>query len=260
MADVQVTMPDDRDVIVLDNDQPGQIALALLGAAADLGLPARVVRVAPQVGGFVAPAAVVAQIDVTPDPEGPPTITTIEPTSGPAAGGNTVTITGTNYSTIQWVLFENNQASDVTILSPTQVTVTAPAGVAGPVAVQVMNAAGQAAVAADGYTYEDTPDPYTLVLTRTPAGDVPTGTVVTLDLTMTPVSPNPSVRPTLKRAVDGGASVDLAWHVMDDEAGTWQRTETAGAVGSVTDYWAEYSLDYQPPFSTSEHVTVTVTA
>lgn len=68
MTDVTVTLPADRDVIVLDNGQPAQIATALIDKAIELGLPARVVRVQPYVGGFVAPASVVSEIDVTPEP------------------------------------------------------------------------------------------------------------------------------------------------------------------------------------------------
>lgn len=68
MADVVVTLPEDRDVIVLDNGQPTQIATVLIDAAVALGLDPRVIRVQPFVGGFVAPASVVSTIDVTPEP------------------------------------------------------------------------------------------------------------------------------------------------------------------------------------------------
>lgn len=68
MADVRVTLPEDRDVIVLDNDQPQQMATILIDAAVALGLDPSVIRVQPIVGGFIAPASVVATIDTTPEP------------------------------------------------------------------------------------------------------------------------------------------------------------------------------------------------
>jgi hypothetical protein len=68
MADVRVTLPEDRDVIVLDNNQPQQMATILIDAAVALGLDPSVIRVQPIVGGFVAPASVVATIDTTPEP------------------------------------------------------------------------------------------------------------------------------------------------------------------------------------------------
>ena len=78
MADVQVTVPSDRDIFVPEGDDPSATAAGLLAAAAAVGLPARVVRVAPQPGGYVVPAALVA--------DGAPSGVTITLTRTPAAG------------------------------------------------------------------------------------------------------------------------------------------------------------------------------
>jgi hypothetical protein len=98
------------------------------------------------------------------------TVTGLSPTSGPAAGGNTVTITGTNFSNASTVKF-GSVAANVTSFAgvPTQLTVTAPVGAAGStVDVQVsvqatlpgQSSAGaffSATVATDKYTYEGPP-------------------------------------------------------------------------------------------------------
>ena len=73
---------------------------------------------------------------------GAPTIANVVPGTGPAAGGNTVTITGTNLADATSVSFGANAASIVS-KSDTQVIVTAPAGNKGAaVAVSVTNPKG----------------------------------------------------------------------------------------------------------------------
>ena len=57
-----------------------------------------------------------------------PVVTSIEPTSGPAAGGTTVTITGTNLTGTSEVKFGTAKATALKAESPTQVTATSPAG------------------------------------------------------------------------------------------------------------------------------------
>jgi hypothetical protein len=100
-----------------------------------------------------------------------PTVTGLNPTSGPAAGGNSVTITGTNFSNASTVKF-GSVAATVTSFAgaPTQLTATAPTGAAGSaVDVQVSIQATlpssstpgtfySAAVSADKYTYQGPPN------------------------------------------------------------------------------------------------------
>ena len=60
-----------------------------------------------------------------------PTVTSISPTSGPATGGTSVTITGTNLSGASAVRFGTTASSSVTVNSATSITATAPAEPSG---------------------------------------------------------------------------------------------------------------------------------
>jgi hypothetical protein len=70
-----------------------------------------------------------------------PTVTSLVPSQGPAAGGNTVTITGTNLTFTTAVHFGANPAP-FTVLSDTQVTAVAPPAAAGQVPVRVTTPGG----------------------------------------------------------------------------------------------------------------------
>jgi hypothetical protein len=83
-----------------------------------------------------------------------PSVTRISPTSGPAAGGTTVTITGVQLGGATGVNFGLIPAASFTIVSNTTLTAVSPAGV-GVVHVTVTTPAGQTAtVAADRFTYK----------------------------------------------------------------------------------------------------------
>jgi hypothetical protein len=84
-----------------------------------------------------------------------PVVTLIKPTSGPAAGGTTVTITGRNFSGATAVKFGTVPATSFKIVSATQITAVAPKGTAGAtVDVRVSSAGGPSvAVAVDHYKY-----------------------------------------------------------------------------------------------------------
>ncbi|OBT39760.1 hypothetical protein VE00_10508 [Pseudogymnoascus sp. WSF 3629] len=69
-----------------------------------------------------------------------PTLTGLSPTSGPIAGGNNVTLTGTGFVTATDVFFGANPAA-FTILNDTLITAIAPSGT-GAVAVTVTNPGG----------------------------------------------------------------------------------------------------------------------
>lgn len=82
-----------------------------------------------------------------------PTVTSISPTTGPAAGGTTVTITGTNFTGVTAVSFGGTAAASFSFLSATQITATSPAGT-GTVDIKVTTAGGtSAATPADQFTY-----------------------------------------------------------------------------------------------------------
>lgn len=83
-----------------------------------------------------------------------PTVTKLSTRSGPLAGGTAVTITGKGFTGATVVSFGTIPAKKFTLRSSTQIRVTAPAGMAGPVDVRVANPAGtSAAVKADRFSY-----------------------------------------------------------------------------------------------------------
>jgi len=63
-----------------------------------------------------------------PSPTPSPTVSKISPSSGPAAGGTIVTITGTGFTGATGVSFGGTAASGFTVVSDTQISATSPAG------------------------------------------------------------------------------------------------------------------------------------
>jgi hypothetical protein len=57
-----------------------------------------------------------------------PTVTSVSPKTGPASGGNTVTVTGTGFSSPTSVKFGKNTATEVHVESSTRLTAVVPAG------------------------------------------------------------------------------------------------------------------------------------
>jgi hypothetical protein len=83
----------------------------------------------------------------------PPTLTGVSPASGTAAGGTSVTITGTGFLAGQTVSLGGTPATGVTVVSSTTITATTPAHAAGAVDVVVSNAEQHAGTLPNGYTY-----------------------------------------------------------------------------------------------------------
>ena len=106
-----------------------------------------------------------------------PTVTSISPTSGPQAGGTTVTLTGTNLGGATAVTFGATAATGFTVNSATQITATAPAGT-GTVDVRITTVGGTSATsAADQFTYVPAP---TVTSVSPASGSSIGGTTVTL--------------------------------------------------------------------------------
>jgi hypothetical protein len=83
-----------------------------------------------------------------------PTISSVSPNAGPAAGGNTVTIMGTHFAPGGTVKFGSSAAVPTTFVTGSKLTAVAPAGAAGTVQVAVTTPAGtSAATNADLYAY-----------------------------------------------------------------------------------------------------------
>ncbi len=76
-----------------------------------------------------------------------PQATAVSPATGGVAGGTRVTIRGTHLSGTLAVMFGSTTGTSLTIVSPTELVVTAPAHPAGSVDVTVLNPAGASAAA-----------------------------------------------------------------------------------------------------------------
>ncbi len=112
-----------------------------------------------------------------------PSVAALSPTSGPVAGGTSVTITGAGFTGATGVAFGMNAATSYTVNSDTQITAVAPAAYgnqAGAVDVTVTTGAGTSATSsADQFSYLAVPAP--LVAGLSPAsGPVAGGTSVTI--------------------------------------------------------------------------------
>ena len=106
----------------------------------------------------------------------PPTVSGVSPNSGPTTGGTGVTITGTNFAADATATFGSAAATNVVVVSSTQITATTPAGSAGAVTVTV-TASGQSGSLTNGFTYA-VPPTVTSVLPTT--GPTTGGTAVTI--------------------------------------------------------------------------------
>ncbi len=106
-----------------------------------------------------------------------PTITAVSPPAAPLAGGTTVTITGSNFTGATAVDFGSTPATNVTVVTASKITATAPAGT-GTVNVTVTNSNGTSATSsADQFTYESKP---TITGVSPASGTLGGGTTVTI--------------------------------------------------------------------------------
>ena len=83
----------------------------------------------------------------------PPTITSVVPAAGPAAGGTAVTISGTGFITGAGVVVGGVAATGVTVVNSTTIAATTAAHATGPVAVVVTNTDSLSGTKSSGFTY-----------------------------------------------------------------------------------------------------------
>lgn len=93
-----------------------------------------------------------ASVNVVPV-SGPPTVTSISPSSGTTAGGTSVTITGTNFISGTTVSIGGSSCTSVVVVSSTSITCTTPPGTAGAKDVVVATGISPNATLAGGFTY-----------------------------------------------------------------------------------------------------------
>jgi hypothetical protein len=106
-----------------------------------------------------------------------PVITTVSPATGPASGGTTLTITGTNFVGITAVSIGGVAATSMNVVSATSITAVTPVHASGLVAVTVSNASGTA-TKTGAFTYSA---PAPSVSAVSPAlGTASGGTIVTI--------------------------------------------------------------------------------
>ncbi|KAJ5151505.1 hansenula MRAKII killer toxin-resistant protein 1 precursor [Penicillium canariense] len=106
-----------------------------------------------------------------------PVVTSVSPTAGPAAGGNTVSIIGSGFTGATAVTFGSTPAT-FSVISNTQITAVAPAGPSGGGPVPVI-VTGPGGTSASGVNYIYIPAP--VVSSVSPiSGPVAGGTVVTI--------------------------------------------------------------------------------
>jgi hypothetical protein len=111
-------------------------------------------------GGLVGYSNVTITVGTVP----PPALSAVSPSQGLPAGGTPVTLTGTGFASGATVTFGGVAATDVVVVSPTQITAKTPAHDAGTVDV-VVTVGAQLATKAAGFTYTNTP-----TTTTTPPG------------------------------------------------------------------------------------------
>ena len=109
-----------------------------------------------------------------------PTVTAVNPTSGPIAGGTDVTVTGTNFAGGAAVTFGGSPAASVVVVSSTSITCVTPAHAVGKVDVVVRNADAQTGTLVGGFEYVTAGSGPTVTKVEPNVGPTAGGTTVTI--------------------------------------------------------------------------------
>ena len=159
------------------------------------------------------------QFTYVPAPALAPTVTNINPNTGPTSGGSSVTITGTNFSGATAVRFGSNAAGSFTVDGATQITATSPAGV-GTVDVTVTTAGGTSAISSgDRFTYGLVGTTTALSSSQNPSSF---GQPVKFAVKVTGLSPTGSVS-----LLDGGVQIGTGQFLRSPWAAIRSRHNTA---------------------------------
>ena len=110
----------------------------------------------------------------TPTPSGSPSVTAVSPTSGTVAGGDVITITGSNFTGASSILVGGKACTTFTVSSATTASCTTPAGTLGTASVVVTTSNGTSA-SNTLFTYKATgqsgkyygPESYSTILSKT---------------------------------------------------------------------------------------------
>ncbi len=118
----------------------------------------------------------------TTQPAGPATVSSVLPSQGPLAGGETVTLSGSGFTGATQVSFGSTAGTNVNVLSDSQLTVVSPAGASGQVSLTVTTPSGTSS-GGPGYTYTDGPIVTSVSPTSGPPGGGTSVTVSGFNLT-----------------------------------------------------------------------------
>ncbi|PLP99496.1 autotransporter domain-containing protein [Cupriavidus pauculus] len=188
---------------------------------------------------------------------GPPTVTSISPTSG--AVGTSVTITGTNFIGVSGVRFGATSASYV-FNGSTSITATAPAGSAGTVDVTVTTGSGTSTTsAADQFTYVASPPVANPVSATVAYGSA--NNALTLNIGGgAPASVAVAISPTHGTAVASGTAITYTptSGYAGPDSFTYFATNGAGtsAPATISVTVAPPTVTYAPPAPTGATVNV----
>jgi streptogramin lyase len=164
---------------------------------------------------------------------GGPAITAVDPPSGPATGGTSVTLTGANLSGTTSVVFGTTPSPSFTVVDANHITATAPAG-SGTVHVSVTNAVGTSAMNdADRFTYPS------------PGGAAPAVTVV---------APWSGTGGTPVTILGQGFTGATAVHFGDVAAATFTVTDDAHIVVTAPEGSGNVDVTVTTPKGTSANV------
>jgi len=108
-----------------------------------------------------------------------PTIGAVSPNNGPTVGGTSVTIGGTNFLAGALVLFGTVPATNVSVVSATQIQAVTPANAAGPANVTVQDPGNLNAALSGGFTYNTSQSGPPTISGISPTSGAP-GTQVTI--------------------------------------------------------------------------------
>jgi IPT/TIG domain len=108
-----------------------------------------------------------------------PTVTVVNPNNGPATGGTSITISGTNFVTGATASLGGASATNVVVVNSTTITATTAAHAAGAVTVSVTNPDTQSGNLTNGFTYTTLPAP-TVTGVNPNNGSAAGGTAITI--------------------------------------------------------------------------------
>jgi hypothetical protein len=168
-----------------------------------------------------------------------PTVTVVSPATGSAAGGTSVTITGTDFTGATLVDFGSSPATNVVVKSATQITATSPSG-SGMVNVTVTGPGGVSATsAADEFTYASAPATITAVSTTDAAGVYRAGAAIPITITF---SAAVTVTGTPELALNAGGATANFTSGSGTTTLTFSYTVAAGQSTSDLDYTSTAAL------------------